>query len=200
LLALGAPVYFTYGSLLRRVVQLGALAAWPFGVRYRLASVGLAPFVGYVVLPYTDFVINPGNVAPRLQRQALLHVMSSIGRKMLVQLRDWTTHDAFRSLDRSVDYREKIRALQLPLLVMGGSKDRLAPAEGAKKQFELAGSPDKTLVIFGRENGDRHEYGHGDLVFGHAAPEEVYPVIARWLEGRASAVELPVSEPERKET
>jgi pimeloyl-ACP methyl ester carboxylesterase len=109
----------------------------------------------------------------------------------MLQFHDWTTHDAFRSLDRSVDYREGIRRLDLPLLVMAGSQDRLAPPAAAKAQLELAASKDKTLVVFGKENGDREDYGHGDLVFGRGAPEEVYPYILRWLEGRATASVVP---------
>jgi hypothetical protein len=72
------------------------------------------------------------------------------------------------------------------LLVSGGSQDRLAPPEVLKAQYDLAGSRDKTLVVFGRERGDRLDYGHGDLMFGQGAPLEVYPLVRRWLEERAT--------------
>jgi len=95
-------------------------------------------------------------------------------------------NDAFRSMDGSVDYREGIRRLRLPLLVSGGSQDRLAPPPVLQAQYDLAGSEDKTLVIFGRDRGDREDYGHADLVYGQGAPAEVYPLIRRWLEEHAT--------------
>jgi hypothetical protein len=72
------------------------------------------------------------------------------------------------------------------LLVSGGSLDRLAPPASLQAQFELAGSSDKTLVVFGRDRGDQLDYGHGDLLYGQGAPAEVYPVLRRWLEEHAT--------------
>ena len=43
-------------------------------------------------------------------------------------------------------------------------------------------------MLFGRENGDTLDYGHGDLLFGENAPLEVYPRILRWVSDRASAL------------
>jgi hypothetical protein len=34
----------------------------------------------------------------------------------------------------------------------------------------------------GRRFGDRADYGHGDLLVGRAAPEEVYPLILDFLD------------------
>jgi hypothetical protein len=55
-------------------------------------------------------------------------------------------------------------------------------------QAELLSSNDKTVMLFGRENGDTLDYGHGDLLFGENAPLEVYPRILRWVSDRASLV------------
>ena len=46
-------------------------------------------------------------------------------------------------------------------------------------------------MLFGRENGDTLDYGHGDLLFGENAPLEVYPRILRWVSDRASPVPGP---------
>jgi hypothetical protein len=53
-------------------------------------------------------------------------------------------------------------------------------------QAKLLASEDKTVMLFGRENGDTLDYGHGDLIFGENAPLEVYPRILRWVSERAS--------------
>jgi hypothetical protein len=70
---------------------------------------------------------------------------------------------------------------------MGGSSDRLATAENVRRQYELLTSAsDRTLHVFGRDRGDKMDYGHGDLMFGTGAPLEVYPLIRKWLEERAT--------------
>ena len=70
---------------------------------------------------------------------------------------------------------------------MGGSQDALATPQAVLGQAELLGSEDKTVMLFGRENGDTLDYGHGDLLFGEHAPMEVYPRILRWISDRAIA-------------
>src|SRR6185369_10436273 len=104
-------------------------------------------------------LINPRHVSGRNQRRVAARAMATIGRGVLLQQRDWVVNDVFRSADRTVDYREGIRRLRLPLLVSGGSMDRLAPPASLQAQFELAGSSDKTLVVFGRDRGDQLDYG-----------------------------------------
>ena len=189
LLTLGAPLYFRYNRWLQAAVRIGALAAWPFAFRHELLSAALAPFLGYVELPFSDVIANPRHVPASLQRRVYAQLISSVSRKTLLQLRDWTAHDVFRSFDKSTDYRAGVSRLSLPLLVLGGTRDRLAPPDAIRRAFELAGSADKTLMIFGSDNGDRQEYGHGDLVFGEGAPAEVFPRIATWLQERATPVE-----------
>ncbi|NPC87063.1 alpha/beta hydrolase, partial [Pyxidicoccus fallax] len=186
LLTLGAPVHFRSGPFLRTLISLGVRAAWPARFRQEWMSASLAPFLGYVTLPLSDLLVNPEHIPPRIQRQVYANMMSSMSRKVLLQFQDWIEHDAFRSFDRATDWRAGISRLQLPLLVMGGSSDRLATAENVEAQFALTTAPDRTLHIFGRDRGDKMDYGHGDLVFGTGAPTEVYPVILEWLERHAT--------------
>lgn len=184
---IGSPVFFKYKKLIHFAVQLGALTAWPFRFRNRIASIAVAPFLGHVTLPLSDTIVNPKHIPPHIQRKAYANVMSSMSRRVLVQFRDWIKHDAFRSFDGKTDYRERIARLSASLLITAGSSDKLATPDSVQRAFELAGTKDKTLVIFGPENGDRQHYGHGDLLFGANAPTEVFPVILRWTQTRASA-------------
>lgn len=186
LLTLGAPVHFKSGPLMRALISLGVRAAWPARFRQEWMSASLAPFLGYVTLPLSDLMVNPEHIPPRIQRQVYANMMSSMSRKVLLQFQDWIEHDAFRSFDRATDWRAGISRLQLPLLVMGGSSDRLATAENVESQFALTTAPDRALHIFGKDRGDKMDYGHGDLIFGAGAPQEVYPLIREWLERHAT--------------
>jgi pimeloyl-ACP methyl ester carboxylesterase len=112
--------------------------------------------------------------------------MSSVSRRLLLQFQDWILHDAFRSADGTTDYRVGMQRLGIPTLTIGGTHDRLAPADLVRAAHELLGSPDKELALFGCGEGHRQNYGHGDLLFGEGAPTEVYPRILQWLQAHAT--------------
>ncbi|NBD07850.1 MULTISPECIES: alpha/beta fold hydrolase [Corallococcus] len=196
LLELGAPVYFKSEPLLRTLISLGVRAAWPGSIRQSWVSASMAPFLGYLALPLSDIVVNPRHIPPRVLRQLSVNMMAAMSRKVLLQFQDWISHDTFRSYDRKTDWRAGIAKLQQPVLVMGGSADRLATAANVEAQYALLTSPDRTLHVFGRDRGDKMDYGHGDLIFGTGAPIEVYPVIREWLERRATPLPpTPASSP-----
>jgi len=186
--ALGAPVFFRQTAWVVRLARLALWLAWPLAFRQRLLSIGLTPFLGYVTLPFTDVFINPKAIAPPVLRRLNCNVVSSMGYRLLRQMDDWGRNDAFRSRDGKVDYRERLRGVTTPVLVLGGSQDALATPQAVLGQAELLASQDKTVMLFGRENGDTLDYGHGDLLFGENAPMEVYPRILRWVSDRASLV------------
>ena len=186
LCALGAPVFFAYRPWLRQTVRLMTWLAFPYALRQRWLSVLLAPFLGYVTVPLTDTLINPKAIPAPVLRKVYANLVQSMGWRLLRQFKDWIWNDAFRSEDLSVDYRAGLAGLTLPALVIGGSQDQLASSRAVQQQFDLLGSPDKTLMVFGRENGDGLDYGHGDLIFGAGAPVEIYPRLQKWLTDRAT--------------
>jgi pimeloyl-ACP methyl ester carboxylesterase len=189
LVTVGSPAFFHYPGYMLHVVRIAKALSWPLALRQRFFSIATAPFLGHVTLPFTDVVLNPRHIAPRLQRKIYAQVISSVGRKVLLQFEDWLRANAFRSYDKSTDYRAGLAHLRTPVLIAGGACDRLAPPEAVEAAFRACGSPDKTLLVFGTENGDAIDYGHGDLIFGEGAPLEVYPRIAEWLEARATRIQ-----------
>lgn len=186
LVALGSPVYLKSEPLLSSLLGLGVRAAWPARLRQEWFSASFAPLLGYITLPLTELIINPEHIPPRIQRQLSANMMSSMSRKVLLQFQDWIEHDAFRSFDGTVDWRAGISRITTPVLVTGGSVDRLATEENVRRQFSLLTTPDRTLHVFGRDRGDKMDYGHGDLIFGTGAPLEVYPLLRAWLEAHAT--------------
>jgi pimeloyl-ACP methyl ester carboxylesterase len=185
----GSPAFFSYPGYLLYVAWLAEALSWPCKLRQRWFSIATAPFLGRVTLPLTDVVLNPKHIPPSLQRKIYAQVISSVGRKVVLQFDDWLRENAFRSFDRSVDYRAGLGRIQVPVLITGGASDRLAPPEVVRAAYDACGSRDKTLMLFGSENGELLDYGHGDLIFGAGAPREVYPKIRRWLEDRATRIE-----------
>lgn len=188
IVTMGSPAFYRYGTYMRHVMRAALGASWPFALRQRLFSIASAPFLGHVTLPLTDVVMNPKAIPPPLQRRLYAQVISSVSRKVVLQFHDWLTHDAFRSWDHRIDWRAGLGRMTVPLLITGGASDKLAPPNVVNAAFEAVGSKDKTLMIFGTQNGDTFDYGHGDLIFGAHAPVEVFPRVRDWLVDHATPV------------
>ncbi|MGO9831145.1 MAG: alpha/beta fold hydrolase [Myxococcaceae bacterium] len=186
LCALGAPVYFHYPRWLARTLRACTWLGWPVAFRQRLLSQACAPFMGRLTLPLSDVLLNPQAVSPWVLRRIHANLIDSMGYRLLRQLDDWTRHDRFCSRDGTTDYRARLADVRRPVLVVGGTRDGLAPPTAISAQAALLGSADKTVMLFGRENGDALDYGHGDLLFGQGAPSEVYPRLVAWVAERAT--------------
>lgn len=72
-----------------------------------------------------------------------------------------------------LDYSAAWRALDVPVLVIAGSVDALAPPKSVRRGFDVSGSSDKTYRVF--------PLGHIDLILGVEAPSTVWPLIRDWL-------------------
>jgi polyhydroxyalkanoate synthase subunit PhaC len=77
-------------------------------------------------------------------------------------------------------YTQLIEHNELPLLALSGGSDSLANPGAVKPLYERSRSHDKQYV-----NVDA---GHGDLVVGRKAPDDVWPVVSGWLEARRATV------------
>ncbi len=186
LVTIGSPVFFRYAFHTRWLIHLGYWLS-PLG-RFRTDwfAALIAPFAGWVCLPMGG--TNLRNMPGWVQRRALAEVIAPIWHGVLRQLRDWTRHDRFGSEDGKIDYRERVKALTVPHLVIGGTADGIAPPANCTAHFELAGSQDKELKLLGTAHGQQQDYGHGDLVLGTRAHLEVYPSVVAWLSHRATPV------------
>lgn len=183
----GSPLFFRFRPALRRLVAVARFLSAPWGQLPTGALALIAPFAGRFPAPrVARLTANLDNLAGRAQRQLVVNVFAPMWRGVMGQLGDWLLHDAFRSLDGAVDYRQAAARLALPVLVIGGTVDTMAPPDVSRDYFELLATPDKQLALFGRSYGHALEYGHGDLVVGTHATVEVYPVVRDFLVPRST--------------
>ena len=78
--------------------------------------------------------------------------------------------------DGSFDYVAAFERIDVPLLVVAGTHDSLAPPASVRPAFELSSSRDKTYREF--------PLGHIDLIVGRQAPTTVWPLVRTWLDRR----------------
>jgi hypothetical protein len=85
-------------------------------------------------------------------------------------------HGELRSRIDGVSYSRLIEESRLPLLAISGSADLLANPGAVKPLFERSRAEDKRYL--------KVDAGHGDLLVGKQAPEQVWPVVGEWLLSR----------------
>jgi polyhydroxyalkanoate synthase subunit PhaC len=73
-------------------------------------------------------------------------------------------------------YAGAFEHLQIPLLIIAGTKDDLAPPASVRPAFDFSNSQDKTYRAFPR--------GHIDLIVGRDAPLTIWPLIEAWMKKR----------------
>jgi pimeloyl-ACP methyl ester carboxylesterase len=82
-------------------------------------------------------------------------------------------------------YRKPLAGVRLPMMLVAGSKDLLAPPLAVARAQEHLGGPVK-LVVAGRGHGFAEDYGHADLVLGRRAPDEIFPLVEAFLSAHAT--------------
>ena len=171
---LGSPATFRPQAGLQRFVRTiapvlsGKLI--PTGRIRQLSSVLLGNAPPDAVSRY---LLSPERMEPQILKLAMAHLPSDIAGGVARQLADWVLTDRFSSLDGAVDYRQRLAAARMPLLLIAGTEDFLAPPEAVLRARAYWGGPVETSIL---------DFGHADLVLGQQAPEVVFPRIAEFLE------------------
>jgi polyhydroxyalkanoate synthase len=91
----------------------------------------------------------------------------------LIQL---ATTGELRSRIDGVSYTRAIENSPVPLLAVSGSADLLANPGSVKPLFDRSKARDKRYL--------KVDAGHGDLLVGSQAPDQVWPVVGEWLLSR----------------
>ncbi|GBD35974.1 Putative aminoacrylate hydrolase RutD [bacterium HR36] len=79
------------------------------------------------------------------------------------------------------NYAKALAQVQVPVLITCGAADQLAPPEVQQYLYKNVGSKQKTLLIFGRQQGFSVDAGHNDALVGLKSRKEIYPVLERWI-------------------
>jgi pimeloyl-ACP methyl ester carboxylesterase len=118
---------------------------------------------------------HPGTCEPHIIEEHLRLAFDRVSFAEGVHLLEWARDKRFGG-DRH-RYDETFESLDVPLLVIAGSRDDLAKLEGVKPGYEKSGSRDKTFATF--------PLGHIDLIMGRDAHVMTWPAVRRWIAARA---------------
>ena len=144
-----------------------------------------APFLGRLLIPLIPTIrqlfYNPDNLDDETEEKWLEEGLAEINPGVLDHLLLMIQKGEFVAGKGNFNYRRNLAKLRLPLLLIGGEKDALAPPEALRIVHQQVASTERTLRIFGPRFGDSAAYGHVDLILGQKARKEVFPVIGAWL-------------------
>jgi alpha-beta hydrolase superfamily lysophospholipase len=181
---LGSPYQFTRGSLALSLFSAlllavdskvdlghGAFELKPLSEAMRM----LRGFVESPIFPSPIRGYYPRSLEPLVLSQHMSLAMDT-GSVSVLRNMFRSAAEARRGghcLGELTGYAEEFEALEMPLLVVAGSKDDLAPPASVEPAFLRSRSSDKSYRVFPR--------GHIDLVAGRDCPQTVWPLVLSWI-------------------
>lgn len=127
---------------------------------------------------------NPDNMDDEVKEKFFTDALATVNQGVLDHLLVVLERGEVVSSRGGFRYREHLGKIRIPVLVIGGTEDLIAPPKALEQSYTRLGSADRTLKIFGAENKKATAYGHFDLLLGRDAKTEIFPVIGQWLKQR----------------
>ncbi len=186
IVSIGSPYHFARGSLslsaIAMMVSAASRAHLPIlNARVPVRSIGAAmrrlrPFAETSMYPIPLRGWHAGALEPHVLDEHLRLAFDAAGLRELVEMFRWAAEGRFGGEEPT--YVDGFEKLDLPLLVVAGANDDLAPPASVRPGFERSGSNDKTYQSL--------PLGHIDLLVGRDAPLMTWPLLTRWLGARAA--------------
>ncbi|MDA2916772.1 alpha/beta hydrolase [Nitrospinae bacterium AH_259_B05_G02_I21] len=165
--------------------QEGLLKISALAINTTLPAKLTSPLGGAVQTPMDKLFYNRQNMDHLTVTNLFLNVVEDIPQGVLDQFIHLIRTGEFERADGSYNYTKSLGKVTVPVLLVAGAVDNLAPPEVVRFSYDHVASSDKTYRMFGRVNGHKADYGHNDLILGKHSREEVFPLIAQWLTERA---------------
>ena len=185
LVTIGAPATFSHPEQepMKSLLDLQKSPNWR-----KLLLYLNGPFVGRTLIPMIPkveaFFLNPENMDPKVKERLLELALAPVNAGVLDHVTTMIRDGEFVSYNGDYNYRKNLAKLRVPILLIGGEKDAVAPPSSLRSTYRAIKSKDRTRRIFGSLPKDSAAYGHYDLILGKKAKEEVFPLIASWLKRR----------------
>ncbi len=184
--SIGSPYHFTRGSLSLQAISLFFEGLRVAGVPHVGLPVPLYP-LGALMNAFRRVAESPfyplplrgwhaGALEPEVLEQHLRLAFDRAGIAELRNMFEWAAQKRFGG--HHYDYEERFEKMDLPLLVLSGSNDDLAPPASVRPAYERSRSSDKTYRTA--------PLGHIDLLVGRDAPLSTWPLVSKWLTKRAA--------------
>jgi polyhydroxyalkanoate synthase subunit PhaC len=117
-----------------------------------------------------------GGLEPHVLEEHFRFAFDRAGLGDMLDMFEWAADKRFMGV--ASDYGERFEKLDVPLLVIAGASDDLAPPRSVRPGFARSRSTDKRYELV--------PLGHIDLLVGRDAPLITWPLVSRWIASRAA--------------
>lgn len=185
--SIGSPYHFTRGSFSLQAIALFFEGLRRVGVPHVGLAVPVSPVGTFMrtIRRVADSPFYPiplrgwhaGSTEPHVLDQHLRLAFDRAGIAEMRNMFEWAVAKRFGG--EVHDYVERFEAMDLPLLIVAGNNDDLAPPASVRPAFERSRSKDKSYRTV--------PLGHIDLLVGRDAPLSTWPLVTNWIEKRYRA-------------
>jgi pimeloyl-ACP methyl ester carboxylesterase len=140
----------------------------------------LAP-IGRTGILRLRYMAASENMEPEVTGFAMANLIGNVSRRTLRQFSKWRRTGTFASWDGTIDYKAGLAASPVPFLLIAGAGDILVPPLSVEAARDAMTAARVDYVVASKAGGFSADYGHGDLVLGRKAPDEIFPVVEAWL-------------------
>ncbi len=191
LVTIGSPFHFTQGSgILRFFAQVVATldkSGFEVGdtsLPLRMLGRSMTALRGYLESPLYPVKLrgwHAGAIEPEILAEHLKYAFDAASIPVMFTMFRWSS-GAFGgkagARGDGLSYAERFERCTMPLLVIAGTGDDLAPPDSVEPAYLVSRSPDKSY----REL----PLGHIDLLVGRDAPKTTWRMVERWIGERAA--------------
>jgi len=125
--------------------------------------------------------VNWENMDGQSLARAAVNVVERQPATLLLQFAKWVEDGEFGSHRGADSWEKNLHKIKVPIYCLGGSADRFCPPAANNRVVDQVGSVQKQYRFFSKADGGLADYGHGDLIVGRTAPDEVFPTILDWI-------------------
>jgi pimeloyl-ACP methyl ester carboxylesterase len=184
MVSLGSPYHFTRGSSSLRAIGFLFRAVHAHGapnLKMPMASLGRAlrkvgRFAESPLYPVPLRGWHRDSLEPHILDEHLRLALDRGGVRELATMFQWAGERRFGG--KLGHYAERFEKLDVPLLVVAGANDTLAPPPSVRPAHDRSRSTDKMYRAL--------PVGHIDMLVGRAAPHTTWPLLTSWLQHRAA--------------
>jgi pimeloyl-ACP methyl ester carboxylesterase len=139
-----------------------------------MALAAFRPFAESPLYPIPWRGWHKGSLESHVLEEHLNLAFDRAGLGELANLFEWATEDRLGGVEENLV--ERFESLDLPLLVVAGRHDDLAPPASVRPCYDRSRSSDRTYKEL--------PFGHIDMLVGKHAPSQTWPLVSQWLAHR----------------
>ncbi|MCX7944993.1 MAG: alpha/beta hydrolase [Deltaproteobacteria bacterium] len=139
-------------------------------------------------IPYSEVAANIDNIDTPILRRIFVNLASDISSTLVCQIGRWLEEGYIRDKKGETNFSEGISSINIPIFAITGSVDLICPPDAVFYLKSRLRDDQLKVVIAGISTGFSVDYGHGDIIFGRKAPEEIFPLITSYVESRSTRI------------